>query len=448
MSDVLLALGRRPTARKVAKALGLPVPLPQDLDRDRSPWRTQSLEGKTVLLCGDPRQHNTIQQDLAAAGAQVTLSAPEEAASLRQVNILIYDARALAGPADLRLLYDFFHEHITKLTRCGRVVLIGQRPRPSDSPARAAAMAALEGFGRSLGREVGRYGSTVHTLMAAPSNGANLSPALRFLCSARSAFSSGQTLTLSKPKRVNSPVYEQPLAGKIAIITGAGRGIGAATARAYAREGASVIAVDRPGDHEVLEQLCAEIGAQPVLCDVTQADAAERLRAASPDGVDILLHNAGLTRDKTLKKMSQEQWDLTLDVNLSAVVAITEQLSEHLRDNGRVIVLSSIAGIAGNMGQTNYATAKAGLIGFVHQLGPKLAPRGITVNAVAPGFIETRLTGAIPLATREAARRLSNLAQGGQPVDVAEVLTFLGSPGSQGLQANVWRVCGGGFIGA
>lgn len=448
MNDVLLTLGRRPAARKVVKALGLPLPLPQDLDRDISPWTSKSLDGKTILLSGDSRQLDAIQRELDAAGAQITRTHTAGAEATTGINALIYDARALSAPADLRNLYDFFHEHLTKLRRCGRVILIGQRPRPSEPPARAAAMAALEGFGRSLGREIGRYGSTVHTVLAAPSANANLGPTLRFLCSARSAFSSGQTLVLSKPKRVNAAVYERPLDGKIALITGAGRGIGAATARAYAREGATVIAVDRPGDREVLERLCEEIGAQPVLCDVTQADAAERLREATPDGLDILLHNAGLTRDKTLKNMNPEQWDLAIDVNLGAVIHITEQLTEHLRDNGRVITLSSIAGIAGNMGQTNYAAAKAGLIGFVQQLGPKLAPRGITVNAVAPGFIETRLTGAIPFATREAARRLSNLSQGGQPVDVAEVLTFLASPGSQGLQGTVWRVCGGGFIGA
>jgi 3-oxoacyl-[acyl-carrier protein] reductase len=309
-------------------------------------------------------------------------------------------------------------------------------------------MGALEGFGRSLGREIGRYGSTIHTLMAAPSANSCLGPALRFLCSPRSAFSSGQTLNLTKPKRANPPRYEQPLAGKTAVITGAARGIGAATARAFAREGARVIALDRPGDRKVLEGLCQEIGATPLLCDVTQPDAAEQIRAATEGGVDILLHNAGLTRDKTLKKMSPEQWDLAIAVNLGAVVSISEQLSEHIRDNGRLLTLSSIAGIAGNMGQTNYAAAKAGLIGFVQHMSPKLASRGITVNAVAPGFIETRLTGAIPLATREAARRLSNLAQGGQPGDIAEVLTFLASPGSQGLQGAVWRVCGGGFIGA
>ena len=146
-------------------------------------------------------------------------------------------------------------------------------------------------------------------------------------------------------------------------------------------------------------------------CDITDPNAAEQLLRATPNGIDILLHNAGITRDKTLKKMSEQQWDQALDVNLGAVVELTEFLQDHLNDNGRVLTLSSIAGIAGNMGQTNYAAAKAGLIGFVRQLAPTLAPRGITVNAVAPGFIETRLTSAIPLATREAGRRLSNLSQ-------------------------------------
>ena len=445
MNDVLLALGRRPAARKVAKVLGLPVPLPQELARDNSPWTATDLENKTILLGGNSTHHSVLRAELEAAGADIRVEQCKDGESL---NALVYDARHMTCPADLRELYDFFHGTVGQLTRCSRVILIGQKPLAKDSAGRAAAMGALDGFGRSLGREIGRYGSTVHILMAASNANSALGPILRFLCSPRSAFSSGQTLHLTKPKRVNSPRYEQPLAGKIAVITGAGRGIGAATARSFVREGATVIALDRPGDREVLEALCQEIGATPLLCDVTQADAAEKIRAATEDGVDILLHNAGLTRDKTLKNMSQEQWDQALAVNLEAVINISEQLTDHIRDNGRLLTLSSIAGIAGNMGQTNYAAAKAGLIGFVRHLGPKLASRGITVNAVAPGFIETRLTGAIPLATREAARRLSNLSQGGRPSDVAEVLTFLASPGSQGLQGSVWRICGGGFIGA
>jgi 3-oxoacyl-[acyl-carrier protein] reductase len=148
--------------------------------------------------------------------------------------------------------------------------------------------------------------------------------------------------------------------------------------------------------------------------------------------------------------MDESLWDLTLEVNLGSVVRVTESLltAGVIADNGRIVLVSSIAGIAGNTGQTNYAASKAGVIGLTQSLGAKLAGDGIAVNAVAPGFIETRLTDAIPFGIREVGRRLSNLNQGGLPVDVAEAITFLSSPGAGGLHGNVLRVCGGNLLGA
>ena len=166
-------------------------------------------------------------------------------------------------------------------------------------------------------------------------------------------------------------------------------------------------------------------------------------------GVDIVVHNAGVTRDKTLGRMNEERWRQVLGVNLVAVNRVTAALVDGvLKDDGRLICLSSIAGIAGNVGQTNYAASKAGIIGFVEMMSTQLAGRGVTVNAIAPGFIETRLTAAIPVAIREVARRMNALSQGGQPDDVAQAINFLASPGAQGLTGNVLRVCGGSLVGA
>jgi 3-oxoacyl-[acyl-carrier protein] reductase len=136
-------------------------------------------------------------------------------------------------------------------------------------------------------------------------------------------------------------------------------------------------------------------------------------------------------------------------VNLAAVVRITDALlPKALRDGGRVVCLSSVSGIAGNVGQTNYSASKAALIGYVDALATQVAPRGITANAIAPGFIETRMTAAIPMVIREAGRRLSALGQGGLPEDVAQAITFLASPGAQGITGTTLRVCGGALIGA
>jgi 3-oxoacyl-[acyl-carrier protein] reductase len=214
-----------------------------------------------------------------------------------------------------------------------------------------------------------------------------------------------------------------------------------------------VVCLDRPEDDGPVSQVAREIGGAVLLQDVSAPDAPERIAEAlrsEHGGVDVVVHNAGVTRDKTLAKMREDRWNQAIDINLDAVIRIDEALLEKgvLHDGGRIVCLSSVAGIAGNMGQTNYAASKAGIIGYVEALAPQLAERGITVNAIAPGFIETRLTNAIPVMIREVGRRLSALGQGGQPRDIGDLVVFLSSPGSQGLTGQIVRACGGAFIGA
>jgi 3-oxoacyl-[acyl-carrier protein] reductase len=167
-------------------------------------------------------------------------------------------------------------------------------------------------------------------------------------------------------------------------------------------------------------------------------------------GVDVVVHNAGVTRDKTLGRMTEESWRTVLDINLGAEQRIDAELfgRDAVRDNGRIICVSSISGVAGNAGQTNYATSKAGVIGLVQAYSGPLADRGCTINAVAPGFIETQMTAAMPIATREAGRRMNSLSQGGLPVDVAETIAWFANPGSAGVNGQVVRVCGQSLIGA
>ncbi len=239
-------------------------------------------------------------------------------------------------------------------------------------------------------------------------------------------------------------------------MTGAARGIGEATCRLLAAEGAHVICLDRPADAGAAAQLARGIGGSVLGVDIAEADAAATISghvAAQFGGVDVVVHNAGITRDKTLGRMQAEAWDAVIDVNLAAIARIDAALDAArpgglLRRFGREICLASVAGIAGNMGQTNYAASKAGVAAYVRRRAADLAERGITVNAVAPGFIETRMTAAIPLFIREAGRRLSALGQGGLPADVAQVITFLASPGAVGVTGAVLRVCGGALIGA
>ena len=181
-------------------------------------------------------------------------------------------------------------------------------------------------------------------------------------------------------------------------------------------------------------------------------DDAPRAIAArfSPGGLDVLVHNAGVTRDRTIAKMPADRWSELMDINLSSEERINDALLDGgvLPENGRIVCVSSLSGIAGNAGQTNYATSKAGVIGMVEALAPSLAERAQTINAVAPGFIETQMTAAMPLGVREVGRRMNSLRQGGLPVDVAETVAFFASPASAGVNGNVVRVCGQSLLGA
>ena len=218
-----------------------------------------------------------------------------------------------------------------------------------------------------------------------------------------------------------------------------------------ARDGATVVGLDIPPAMEDLRQVATEIGgAEPLGLDITAEDAPEQIAAALSDGVDVVVHNAGVTKDRTIAKMPEERWTQLMEINLSSEERINDTLldAKLLRPNGRIVGVSSMAGIAGNNGQTNYAASKAGVIGMVESMAPELAKRKATINAVAPGFIETKMTAAMPIGPREAGRRLSSLSQGGLPVDVAETIAWLASPASTGVNGNVVRVCGQSLLGA
>jgi len=361
---------------------------------------------------------------------------------------LVFDARDIQDPTQLRSLYDFFHPRVRTILKCGRLVVIGAPVQSAQTAASAAARQALVGFVKSAAKELGRKGITANLITVEAGAEGGLEGPLRFFLSARSAFVTGQTLAVTSASSGSS--WVQPLQAKTALVTGAARGIGEATARRLAAEGARVICLDIPQEAETLEALAGELNGLSLPLDITDGSAASKIAACAEGALDVLVHNAGITRDKTLGKMDESLWDMTIAVNLTSVIRVTESLlvGGIIPRQGRVVLVSSIAGIAGNTGQTNYGASKAGIIGVTLQLGQQLKEQDIAVNAVAPGFIETRLTQAIPFGIREVGRRLSNLNQGGLPLDVAEAITFLSTPGAGGLHGNVLRVCGGNLLGA
>jgi 3-oxoacyl-[acyl-carrier protein] reductase len=276
---------------------------------------------------------------------------------------------------------------------------------------------------------------------------------LRFLLSGRSAYVDGQVIRVGAAVPAAPDDWERPLAGKAALVTGAARGIGAAIAEVLAREGADVICLDVPAMGAELAETANRLRGTAYQLDITAEHAPAALTEHVRErhgGVDVVVHNAGITRDKTLGRMSEDQWDAVLAVNLISQERLTAALldAELLRLRGRIVCVASIGGIAGNRGQANYGASKAGVIGLVEALAPQLAKQQASINAVAPGFIETRMTAAMPVGTREAGRRMNSLSQGGLPVDVAETVAWLASPGSGGVNGTVVRVCGQSLIGA
>jgi 3-oxoacyl-[acyl-carrier protein] reductase len=449
MADKYSQLVNTTIGRSLVKRVGLPAPVPL---RRYTPGQAL-IEGR-VLLGGAPggRLRETLRRLLAEVAVDV-VEPPLAPDASNQA--LIFDATAVRDVQELRELYEFFHRSIRSLGSCGRVLIFGTPPAQAATPSQAIAQRALEGFARSLAKEL-RRGGTAQLVHVAEGGEGQLASTVRFLLSSRSAYVSGQVVRVGPAAPSPTLDWEKPMAGKVALVTGASRGIGAAIAATLARDGAHVVGLDVPTLASDLAAVTEALGGSALTLDITADDApraiAEHLRSEH-QGVDAVIHNAGITRDKTLGRMDEGLWSSVIEVNLAAAQRITDALisdaaSAVLNEGGRVVCVSSISGIAGNAGQSNYATSKAGVIGLVDAYAPLLAERGATINAVAPGFIETQMTAAMPLALREAGRRMNSLSQGGLPVDVAETIAWLAAPASGGLNGNVVRVCGQSLLGA
>jgi 3-oxoacyl-[acyl-carrier protein] reductase len=441
MSDLYSQVVNSPPGRLIAPRLGLPRPAKLDRDGDGA-----GVSSGSVLLGATPDSRLTEPLEHLVS----EIGAPQATGSEEPVKALVFDATGISDSTGLVELQRFFHPNVKRVERSGRVVVIGTPP--AGLPPRAStAQRALEGFTRSLGKEIGR-GIAVQLVYVAAGSEGEIDSTLRFLLSPRSAYVSGQVIRVGKAvAKAPKLDWERPLDGKLALVTGASRGIGEAIARALHRDGAKLVLLDVPALSDDLREVAATLGnAATVEIDITEDDAPQAIAAAIPGGVDVVVHNAGVTRDRTIAKMPEDRWASLMEINLSSEERINDALLSHglLHENGRIVCVSSMSGIAGNSGQTNYATSKAGVIGMVEALAPVLAERGATINAVAPGFIETQMTAKMPIAIREAGRRMNSMSQGGLPVDVAETIAWFANPASTGVNGNVVRVCGQSLLGA
>jgi 3-oxoacyl-[acyl-carrier protein] reductase len=449
MNDRYQSLIQSPVGQLLAKNLGLPNPV--DLERYEA---GAPLVSGTVVVGGAGRLTGSITKALDALEIASVPGDTFSAETGEKYKGLVFDATGITSSEQLVELQHFFTPKLRSLTECPRIVVLGTPPEGIKKAPERVAQRALEGFTRSLGKEVGR-GGTVQLVYVAPKADDAIASTLAFLLSPKSAYVSGQVIRIGAvgaKAPAETVGWDRPLEGKVALVTGASRGIGEQIARVLHRDGAKVVGVDVPQAAEELSAVMKDIDGDMLTLDITAKDAPARIAhhlQTTQEGVDIVVHNAGITRDKKLANMKDDVFGSAIAVNLTAPERITQTLLEEgvIRPNGRIIGVASIAGIAGNLGQTNYAASKAGVIGLVDALAPALS-EGITINAVAPGFIETKMTAAVPLMTREVGRRLNAMSQGGLPVDVAETIAWYANPASTAVNGNVVRVCGQMMLGA
>lgn len=452
--------------RKVAKNLGLPMPVELDrFDSGQPSVRGSVLVGRadgdnTAISESVARILSDLHADVFVNSRDAVKDALADAGVKAKANtggddkfkVLLFDASNISNADDLKQVYDFFHAVARRVEKSGRVIVIGRPPEDLTDIEAALAQRSLEGFVKSVGKEFKR-GITAQLIYVAEGAEKNLDSTLRFFASARSAYVSGQVVRVTNGTNVDVD-WTQPLGGKTMLVTGASRGIGEAIARVLAREGAHVICLDVPQQQADLQKVASEISGSVLTVDITSEDAGKEIAEAAQKrgGLDAVIHNAGVTRDKTLAKMDEKKWDMVININLGSIAKLNRYLLDNdvLKDHARIVCVSSISGIAGNLGQSNYATSKAGVIGLVNATAKQLedGSKGMTINAVAPGFIETQMTEAIPFAIREAGRRMNSMSQGGLPIDVAETIAWLASPASGGLNGNIVRVCGQSLLGA
>jgi len=431
---------------KLFSLLGFPKPV--ILKRDNG---HNNLPMNVLILNTAKKNNKNIVQLLTELPIEIINS--DDELIEKSIESLVIDATSYQGENNYHILYKVVKENLKYLSANARIIVLAQSSHKSLSIEENTFSQSLVGFSKSLSKEVGRKGSTVNIIFTNKNQITEAPKALigplSFLLSANSTFVSGQVFSINTNIHDIEPQNNRQ---KLAVVTGAAQGIGAAIAAKLSRDGYLVIGVDIEPMKALLTSAMAEIQGQAFTLDVSDSSAGEQLvlLGKKHNGFDLIVHNAGITRDKTLGKMPEHWWQQTLDINLLSVMRINKELlnQNSINSGGRIVCLSSMNGIAGQGGQTNYACSKAGIIGYVTSISDELSSKNITINAVAPGFIETKMTKKMPFLIREMGRRMNALNQGGLPVDVAETVAFFANDDSYAISGQTVRVCGLNIIGA
>ena len=481
--DKMTELQQNPTVRKIVSKLPLPIKLPTLVRRNAETDALRPLLGRRVLLTLAGAESAPIVRSLSDLGAGFILVGPEshvhgaadiarsagrptalasgtDAAAVTQalqasdpVDALILEVNAFGGP---KQLFQLLQPNLQKLAKHCRVLLVSRLSKKPSVEEEANAEAVI-GFVKSFAREVGTRAITANAIEI--HHGCKpeaIASALSFFASDRARYVTSQRVKLTATE---SEVGGLSLQGEHAVVTGGARGIGAAIAQILARQGAAITIVDLPNARDAGSEVAAKIvkgggKAHFLPADVTNAaEISEMLKHASAllGEATVLVNNAGITRDKTFAKMAVEKWNQVIEVNYEAAVKTTEAflaLRGASQRPASVVYLSSVVGIAGNFGQTNYTLSKAAVIGHVRALARELKNKGVRVNAIAPGFIDTVLTREVPLLNREMGKQLITLLQAGEPEDIAEIVAFFASRAAAAVSGETLRVDGGMFIGA
>jgi 3-oxoacyl-[acyl-carrier protein] reductase len=474
MNDLYMKLAHSRLGHSIFDALNLPQPV----ELVRSPDESISIPKGPYLIAASSQCFalSNILNILAKpnlevnflehpkTGLQVLPNVFNESKSIKRVTDitnhhyegLIFDATGISDFEGLAKIYEFFHLAIPTLNQNGKIIILAQNFGLVKDSQAASIQSSLMGFCKSIAKELGKKGINCNLIYIQKGAQKYLETSLAFFLSPKSAYITGQFVSLRNHTLKQLPAsLSKPLEGKTALVTGAAQGIGKETAITLARDGAMVICLDIPQNQKALDVLANEIHGHALAVDLLNENAVADVtqHISSQVGViDIVVHNAGITRDKTLAKMPRHLWDQVLTLNFERVVKLNQAFLEKniFNDHARIICISSISGIAGNFGQSNYACSKAGIAAYVEAFADSTALKknnGLTINAIAPGFIETQMTKNIPFLTRELGRRMNALSQGGLPLDIAETVSFFANPGSHCLNGNVLRVCGLSLLG-